>query len=83
MNDFVEDAARIRWRCRRGVKELDVLLEQFVVECLPRLSLEHTRILDRLLDEADLDLLDWIIGRNPPRAPEYLPLLQMLRGLGR
>lgn len=75
------DAARIRWRCRRGIKELDVLLERFAAEHLPRLAPDLTRILDRLLDESDPDMLDWIIGRRPPRSPEYVPLLEMLRGL--
>jgi antitoxin CptB len=77
------DTARIRWRCRRGIKELDVLMERFTEECLPRLAPGQTPALDRLLDESDLDLLDWIIGRYPPRSPEYLPLLEMLRGLSR
>lgn len=77
------DTARIRWRCRRGLKELDVLMERLVAERLQQLSPELTRALNRLLDETDLDLLDWIIGRSPPRSPEYLPLLEILRGLNR
>ena len=76
-----DDAARLRWRCRRGIKELDVLMERFVQDCLPRLPPGLVPALERLLDEPDNDLLDWIIGRRPPGTPEYLPLLVMLRGL--
>ncbi len=77
------DAARVRWRCRRGIKELDVLLERFADDCLPRLSPGQLAVLEWLLEETDADLLDWIIGRHLPTVPEYLPLLDMLRGLHR
>ena len=77
------DTARIRWRCRRGIKELDVLMERFTGESLPLLSPAQVEVLDRLLDEPDNDLLDWIIGRTPPRSPDYLSLLELLRGLRR
>jgi antitoxin CptB len=77
------DTARVRWRCRRGIKELDVLMEQFIADCLPRLPPGQVQVLERLLEETDADLLDWIIGRNLPGAPEYLPLIEMLRDLRR
>ncbi|OGT79567.1 MAG: hypothetical protein A3H91_15540 [Gammaproteobacteria bacterium RIFCSPLOWO2_02_FULL_61_13] len=77
------DTARLRWRCRRGIKELDVLMERFTQDDLPRLSPEQITALDRLLDEPDNDLLDWVIGRSLPPSPAYLPLIKMLRGLRR
>ncbi len=81
MSEIAVDAARIRWRCRRGVKELDVLLERFVEECLPKMPREQVRVFDHLLDESDLDLLDWVIGRTLPPALDYFPLIEMLRSL--
>ena len=77
------DTARIRWRCRRGLKELDVLMERFTQDCLPRLSHGLIPVLERLLDESDSDLLEWIIGRTAPHSPEYIPLIEMLRCLQR
>jgi len=58
-------------------------MERFTEACLPRLSPAQVQVLDRLLDETDNDLLDWTIGRTPPRSPDYLPLLELLRGLRR
>lgn len=75
------DAARLRWRCRRGVKELDVLMERFAASCLAQLPAPHTEILARLLDETDPDILDWILGRRAPADPAYEPLLAQLRKL--
>lgn len=75
------DTARLRWRCRRGVKELDVLMEHFLVEHLPRLAPAQMAALGRMLDANDPDLMDWIMERQPAPDADYLPLLQMLRQL--
>ena len=73
------DTARIRWRCRRGIKELDVLMERFTQDSLPRLPPGLFPVLERLLNESDNDLLEWIIGRTTLHTPEYMPLIEMLR----
>lgn len=51
---------RARWRCRRGMKELDVLLERFIRRALDRLDAEEMGALERLLDQPDQDILEWI-----------------------
>ena len=33
-----EDLRRVRWRCRRGLLELDLILLRFVDECYPVLT---------------------------------------------
>lgn len=73
------DLARMRWRCRRGVRELDLLLERFLVDCYPALSRDQSRVFDALLDEPDLDILGWIMNRSQPSRPEYRPLLDRMR----
>jgi antitoxin CptB len=75
------NAARLRWRCRRGVKELDVLLERFLARHLTRLSPAQVATLSRLLDASDPDLMDWVLERQPPPDAAYVPLLKMLRDL--
>ena len=79
MTELTAEERKLQWHCRRGLKELDVLMERFTEDCLPRLSPPLIPVLERLLDEADSDLLGWIIGRDPPSSPEYLPLIEMLR----
>jgi len=73
------DIARMRWRCRRGIRELDLLLEQFLAESYPSLAPELRATLDALLDEPDLDILAWITNRRDPPRPEYAPLIDRLR----
>src|SRR5690606_24611895 len=51
---------RIRWRCRRGLLELDLVLNAFVCEELARLPAHELTAFARLLDASDNDLWDWV-----------------------
>ena len=55
---------RVRWRCRRGTKELDVLLERFVQRALDRLDDDEIETLERLLALPDQDILEWIVSSS-------------------
>ena len=77
MNDF----ARLQWRCRRGIREMDLLLERFLQQHYASLSDNEKKIFDSLLDEPDPDLLNWIMGRSEPENTAYYPLLGKLRSL--
>jgi antitoxin CptB len=74
---------RLRYRSwHRGCKETDVLLGNFAdsqLAALPPLLLD---IYERLLDENDADIWDWITGKAPPARPEYTGLLQTLKDFG-
>jgi antitoxin CptB len=51
---------RLRWRCRRGLLELDLVLQRFI----PTLRDEDLQPLKALLDLPDNDLWDIIAGRS-------------------
>jgi antitoxin CptB len=69
---------RIRWRCRRGLLELDLVLERFLARRFDGLDGELRSRFDELLDEPDNDLLDLALGRAEP-APRYRAIVEMLR----
>ena len=75
----MNDASRLRWRCRRGTREMDLLLQRFLDAVYPALPEAEQRVFERLLDETDPDLLDWITGRQPVAEPDYEPLIARLR----
>jgi antitoxin CptB len=73
-----ETLGRLRWRCRRGLLELDLWLDRFAASELNRLSQEECTALEALLEEADADLLAWLEGRQP--MPEnHAQLLEKIR----
>ncbi|HET9415024.1 MAG TPA: succinate dehydrogenase assembly factor 2 [Pseudolabrys sp.] len=69
---------RIRWRCRRGLLELDLVLNRFLEHRFERLDAEERRLFNELLDEPDNDLLDLALGRREP-TPRYRAVVEMLR----
>lgn len=58
-----EQLRRLRWRCRRGLLELDLWLGRFAERRLDTLSADECTELEALLEEADADLLAWLEGR--------------------
>jgi len=54
---------RIRWNCRRGLLELDLVLQRFVDRHYAGLTAEQKRAFEALLAEPDNDLLDLAMGR--------------------
>lgn len=72
---------RLRWRCRRGLLELDLWLQRFIDAGLQRLSEEECSALEALLQEADTDLLAWLEGRETP-PPNHARMLGLIRAAG-
>ena len=68
---------RLLWRCRRGMKELDVLLERFVRATA--LTAEDRRQLERLLARPDPLLAAYFLGGEVPVDPELARLVTRIR----
>ncbi|MGH8120465.1 MAG: succinate dehydrogenase assembly factor 2 [Gammaproteobacteria bacterium] len=69
----------ILWRCRRGTREMDLLLQQFVADSYDHLSAEEQAAFRHLLDQSDPDIMDWILGRAEPPSTEFKRLIDILR----
>jgi len=77
---FLDDRqlARIRWRCRRGLLENDLILARFLDAKGATLTEEQVAMLDTLLALTDNELWDLIAGRCEPEA-SVRPLVDELR----
>ena len=76
--------SQLVWRCRRGVRELDVLFGRFLESDYPALSSDQQLVFQRLLDVQDPIIMDWLFGKYPPEDGEFVVLikrLQVLSGL--
>jgi antitoxin CptB len=71
--------ARIRWRCRRGMLENDLVLDRFLAVRGAALSEDEVQMLDRLLDLPDTKLWELIAGLAEPEDPAVAPLVATLR----
>jgi antitoxin CptB len=70
---------RLRWRCRRGMLENDLILARFLDARGTGMSAGDVAALDRLLDLPDNELWDLLSGRTDPPDPALRPLVETLR----
>ena len=66
---------RLRWKCRRGLLELDLVLERII----PTLKAEEAASLSALLDLPDNDLWDIVAGRSDAYDPQLDAIVARLR----
>ena len=74
------DDRRLKWQCRRGMLELDLLLLPFVEQRFWNLSAPDQAIFRSFLAEDDPTLFEWFNGRNLPADAASLRLIAMIRG---
>ena len=59
-----KDLERVRWRCRRGLLELDIVLGRFVEQHYAKLDAGEKQAFEALLDMPDNPLWDMIAGNT-------------------
>lgn len=70
---------KLRWACRRGMLELDVLLGNFLEEVYLQLPIEDQEIFVNLLDNNDQDLFMWLTGRAEASTPKFARMVEKIR----
>ena len=75
--------SRLRWRCRRGLLENDLLIERFFERHEATLTLVQAEALASLMELSDNDLLDLLLARAEPDGelarPDVTELLALMR----
>jgi antitoxin CptB len=69
----------LRWACRRGMLELDILLGNFLEEIYLTLSSEMRLIFEQLLLENDQDLFMWLTGKEMPTRTDFIAIIEKIR----
>lgn len=70
---------RVRWRCRRGMLEMDILLGRFVEQRYAQMDEQQREAFDELLDLADTDLWDMVRGDKVPEQARQREVLEWLK----
>ncbi len=70
---------RVVLRCRRGRRELDLMLTRFVEAHYSSLSAGEKRCFDRLLDQQDPVLAAWLFGQTRPDDGQLARLVCKIR----
>jgi antitoxin CptB len=77
------DAARLRWRCRRGMRELDQLLGWYLDTRYAQASATERAAFSSLLDQPDPELWSWLTGREAVVNPDWRPIIDEIRARDR
>lgn len=66
------------WRCRRGVKELDLILASWLERHYPRASADERALFARFLELPDPELAGYLLQHARPADPDFAALVAQL-----
>ena len=69
------DLRSLRWRCRRGMRELDVLLSGFLERRYPSLDRAGKEAFRDLLALQDPEIFGYLLGRERPADPRIADIV--------
>jgi antitoxin CptB len=68
----------LRFRARRGMKELDVLFERYLARHYARAPAAERERFARLLEREDPELWSWLLGGQAP-PPDFVDVVERIR----
>jgi antitoxin CptB len=72
--------ARLYWQCRRGMLELDLVLQSFLDQRYDQADADERRAFEALLNYPDPLLLEYVMGHMMPADPAIAHVVARLRG---
>jgi antitoxin CptB len=75
----IMERGRLRWHCRRGLLELDLVFTRFLERHFDSLDGDGLKALQELLAYEDTDLWPMISGRKECEKPHLRGLIELLR----
>lgn len=79
LTDSTPEQSRIYWQCRRGMLELDLMLQPFVENHFTRLTQQQRDALATLLTYPDQQLLDYLLGHGVPHDKDVADVAEQIR----
>jgi antitoxin CptB len=79
--DPESELRRLRWRCRRGMRELDQLMLRYLDRRWLQATAEERADFERLLDTEDDRLWRWFMGREAVDDPALKALVEHIEAL--
>jgi len=70
--------SQLKWRCRRGMRELDVLLQRYLEQRYASASQEEQQAFEALLELPDPQLFAYVVKREQPSDPHLVNVVARL-----
>ena len=75
----INNKQKIYWACRRGMLELDVILNKFLEGAYDALTDAEKTLFIKLLAQTDPDLFSWLLGQDEPEDPKLQEIVTKVR----
>ena len=75
----MESVPKLKWRCRRGTKELDYLLENYLHKYYQQANKDEQALFIELLGMQDSQLIWFLLGDRQPESTGLLKLVKKIR----
>ena len=72
--------SRLRWQCRRGMRELDVLLSRYLNDDYARATEPEKAAFEQILEMSDPELVGYLLKGEQAADPDVERLFARLRG---
>jgi antitoxin CptB len=73
------EIARLYWQCRRGMRELDLLLQGWFDSSAATMTAAERAAFVRLLEYPDALLFEYLMGRSKPSDRELVDVVRRIR----
>ncbi len=70
---------KLRWSCRRGMLELDIMLTRFLENAYLKSSTKDQELFEKLLACEDQDLFEWLTGKKIPVDSEIQDIVNKVK----
>ena len=74
-----QEKSRLTWHCRRGMLELDLILQSFLEKGLSKLNERQIKQFNDLLEHIDPQLFAWLMGHEEPEDKELAEIVAFIR----
>ncbi len=75
-----QELGKLLWRCRRGMKELDVLLTRYVEEQFCGAPVAHQEAFRMLLEAPDIEIYGYLLRQQRPPSALLSSLIERITG---
>lgn len=70
---------KLHWKCRRGMKEMDILFEHYLYDYYLTAGEEHQQAFEQMCDIQDPVIADYLFERNQPETQAVNDIIHIMR----
>lgn len=75
----MQNLKKLHWKCRRGMKEMDILFEHYLYEYYEKADEQHQQAFEQMCDMQDPIIADYLFERATPDSTHVGNIIDIMR----